>query len=71
MATVAPLLIPAVLDLPVLLTVQLTVTDQGDSVATEVAAGSVLVHARLVRGEIAVHGQGDVDWAVLDSWDAN
>ena len=54
-AVVAPLLIPAVLDLPVLLAVQTAVTDQGGSVVTKVAAGSMLVLARLARREIAVH----------------
>ncbi len=58
-AVVAPLLISAVFDLPVLLAVQITATDQGDDVATKVTAGSMLVHARLVRGEIAVHRERD------------
>ena len=66
-AVVAPLLVPAVLDPPVLVAVQITVIDQGDDVATKVVAGSMLVHARLVREEIAVHREGDKAWAVLDA----
>ena len=60
-AVAAPLLIPAVFDLPVLLAVQITATDQGDDVATEVTAGSMLAHARLVRGEIVVHHERDIE----------
>ena len=36
------------------------------SAAAQIEHMRVLVHAGLVRGGIAVHGEGDVDWAVPD-----
>ena len=34
--------------------------------AAQIEHMRVLVHAGLARGEVAVHGEGDVDWAAPD-----
>ena len=48
MAIVAPVLVPAVLDLPVLLAIEVTVTNQNDSMTAQESGTGVLVIAGLV-----------------------
>merc|ERR1712046_132921 len=57
MAAIAPLLVPAVLNLPVINTVEGAVADQGDGMASQERAGLVGVHAGLVRREITVNAE--------------
>merc|ERR1712124_106369 len=59
-AVVTPVLIPAVLDLPVLLAIELTITNQSDGMTTKELGSGVLVHTRLVRWEITVDSEGHV-----------
>merc|ERR1711988_669289 len=56
-AAIAPLLVPRVLDFPVLGAVKLAVSDQGDGVASQSGSGLVGVHTRLVSWEVTVDGE--------------
>merc|ERR1711907_179821 len=65
-AIVTPILIPAVLDLPVLLAIKLTVTNQGDGMTSKELGSCVLVDTRLVCWEIAVDSERHVHGTVLN-----
>jgi hypothetical protein len=64
MAIVAPLLIPAVLDFPILFAVEGAIANHGDSMASEVITGGCMIHTRLIGLKVRVHVEGDVHWAI-------
>lgn len=64
MATVSPLLIPAVLDPPILLAVEGTIADHSDSMASLIISAGCVIHARLVRLKVGVHIKSDIHWAI-------
>merc|ERR1719428_1045933 len=65
-AAVAPILIPAVLDLPVLLAIKLAISNQSDSMTSQELRGGVLVDTGLVCWEITVDSEGDIHGSILN-----
>merc|ERR1712139_558278 len=63
-AAIAPLLVPAVLNFPVLGALKLAVANQSDGVATQSGSRLVSVHSGLVGGEIGVDGESHVHGSV-------
>eukprot|EP00051_Salpingoeca_urceolata_P026600 m.477864 g.477864 ORF g.477864 m.477864 type:complete len:369 (-) comp20972_c0_seq1:1569-2675(-) len=64
-AAVTPLLVPAVLDPPVILAVHGAPANHLNSVTAESLARNMLVHTALVRGKVGVDGESDGEGAVL------
>jgi len=65
-AVVTPVLVPAVLDLPVLLAIEFTITNQSDSMSTKEVGRRGTVHTTLVCWEVIIDRECHIQRTIVD-----